>query len=129
MRDFLEPLAPSRCFREDVLFIVAWYIVVKTLFDPGLLELFVCFFVCFDSVSIAAVVLDDWLKKRSAKRKCKDRSGFSVAIVATISATSLEVEIEILSTSAFFCHKLFSLSDFFSRYLNRNGEFSFMFPV
>lgn len=69
---------------------VAWYIVVKTLFDPG-------------PLGIVCLLPSQQPGLKSKLKSCRPQL-FSVM-------------------------KLFSLSEFFSRDVNRNGEFSFMFPV
>ena len=69
---------------------VAWYIVVKTLFDPG-------------PLGIVCLLPSQQPVLKSKLKSCRPQL-FSVM-------------------------KLFSLSEFFSRDVNRNGEFSFMFPV
>ena len=76
------------------------------------LELFVCLLVCFNSVSIATVAW--WLTEKTvcqAERKCKDRSGFSDSMVATIWKPALKL----LSCRTWLSSvtKSFSLYDFF----------------
>lgn len=91
---------------------VAWYIVVKTLFESGYPRNGLLFCLFFLILYRSPRLFDDWLKKGSAKRKCKDRSGFLCFDGSYHMETSFKIAI--FSNLAFFCHKIvFSVWIFF----------------
>ena len=84
---------------------VAWYIVVKTLFDSGYPWNGLVFFllVLFNSVSIAAVIW--WLTE---KRVCQAKIQGSLRVFCFDGSYHVETsfKIAIFSNLAFFCHKI-----------------------
>lgn len=93
---------------------VAWYIVVKTLFESGYPRNGLLFCLFFLILYRSPRLFDDWLKKGSAKRKCKDRSGFLCFDGHRSYHMETSFKIAIFSNLAFFCHKIvFSVWIFF----------------